>query len=668
MKKLFFISMLLLFAGFAFAQTNAPFHGIQVVDETGVRVTTITSVEIYAPDTTTDAVIFSDRGLQNTIEIPMTEATTNTTLVDGVFHWYGPDGYDFSITDGTNIRTNANHRTRTATEGTLVFPSYLSNLTTSQYLDAESITFGTSSDWVVNGGNVADLLQWTPASDDATFNIGTSGTTLNSNFNVFTGSSLGFKLSSSAATHSMTYDGGIVNLNVTSDFATNINTGTSTGAVSIGNSASGAWVIDGASTGSITSNGAMGIQTSDAQADIDIDAAAGSVIVDGGEAIANAVVITAPAGGVDISAAATFDIDITATGGTIILTASENAQSAIHLEENGGASGSINLYANQGTGASATTEHDASIQLHSDAGGISLYTTGNVANAIRIETNAGTTEEININAVQGSISIKAGENAANALLLSVDGDTASTLEIFNDTGTSATKGAASIQLLSDVGGIALQSGLDGVGITLLADAGTSESILIHSDQGTGVGSVTIDSDDGGITFNTGVGAGDGITYNGRTDSLFIIEGTANGFETSVTFTDPTTQATINFPDPGDEGAAGADIVWVADAGTTTVTGTTDIPLTDAIVAGTSSGGSDAWALKDGEEGQILSVVIVSDGGQATITPETCAGCGWATVVLTDVIDQVSFLYVDDTVGWMILGTSSDGSGIVAVTQ
>ncbi|KKL04411.1 hypothetical protein LCGC14_2616340, partial [marine sediment metagenome] len=99
------------------AMAVQPYHEIQVVDERGVKVTTITSVEIYAPDTTTDAVIYSDRGEQNAITIPMTTSSTNTTLVDGFMSWYGPDGYDFSFTDGTNIATNANHRTRTSSEG-----------------------------------------------------------------------------------------------------------------------------------------------------------------------------------------------------------------------------------------------------------------------------------------------------------------------------------------------------------------------------------------------------------------------------------------------------------------------------------------------------------------------------------------------------------------------
>ena len=87
MKKLLIFLMAMLFMSTALAQTNAPWHNVQIVDETGKVVTTITSVEIYAPGTTSNAVIFADRGLQNTMVIPITESSDNTTLVNGVLSW-----------------------------------------------------------------------------------------------------------------------------------------------------------------------------------------------------------------------------------------------------------------------------------------------------------------------------------------------------------------------------------------------------------------------------------------------------------------------------------------------------------------------------------------------------------------------------------------------------
>ena len=739
MKKLFIISMALLLAGLSFARdTGNVYHAVQVIDEEEVNITTITSVEIYFPDTTTNPVIYADRAELNAITLPMTTSSTNTTLVDGVFSWYGQDGYDFSITDGTNVRTNANHRTRTATEGRIHFPTYLNNLTTSAYLDADSITFGTGSDWVVNGGAVANTLQWTPAADDSTYNIGTSGTTANSNFNVYTGASLGFKLSSSGATHSLTYDGGIVNLNVNSNFATNINSGTSTGATTIGNSAGGAFVLDTDSTININADDSIDMSTSGASADIDIDAAAGSVIIDGGEAIADAVTITAPAGGVDILAAATFDIDITATCGRIIGTATENIQNTVHLEENGGASGSVNIYSNQGTGASATTEHDASIQLQSDDGGIGIYTTGDVANAFRLETNGGTSEtivinnllgtgagaitiaanatggDLNLDSVLGRIEIEAEEDVANAIFIIADGGTSSSVRIFNDTGISATDTAASIQITSDLGGIELLSSLAAANQIRLNAAGTvvGNAVVLETTDG-GIqmnadgasnGDITLDAADI-MTFTSA----DVKIFDGAAAETWTIEGTSNGTDATIVFTDPTANITWTFPTGGADTVAimastlatnypdivnsvwggtnqlifeGTDadteetVLTVIDAtadNTLTLaddsggigyipTGSTTkdasdaaIPLTAAVVIGTSDATS-SWSLPDGNPGQVLSIIIGTDGGAATLTPDSTTGDGWATMIFTNDGEGATFMFVDSTVGWAILGT------------
>jgi len=150
------------------------------------------------------------------------------------------------------------------------------------------------------------------------------------------------------------------------------------------------------------------------------------------------------------------------------------------------------------------------------------------------------------------------------------------------------------------------------------------------------------------------------SVTGGTNQL-IFEGSVDAFETILTAEDATADATITFAD--DSG----DNVYIAEAGSTTKDGTNAaLPLTDALVLGTSTAAS-AWSLPDGEEGQILTVSIVTDGGEATITPDT-ANASWATVVLTDDIDTVTFLFIDDAIGWMILGTASDGTNIVAVTQ
>jgi len=591
-KLLTILTAAVLVCPVAFGQPSVgtTYHEIQIIDEMGEKVTDITSVSIYNPGTTTESTIYAGRNgtLAMTNPVLADSGSTNSTLSSGYMYWWGPGNYDFSMTDGTNTHTNSGHRDRTASEGRIAFPSYLTSISSTTYDDDETITLGTGADWVINAGTTDDLLTFVPATDGAVFRIGTSGTTVNADFEVYTGSGVGLLINEGTSTFGIT--GLTTSINASSNYATNINTGTSTGAVTIGSGTSGAWAIDGTTTGTLNADDSIGITTTEASADITIDATAGSVIIDAAEAAADAILIkcTTAAGGIDITShadidmtttgasgedisitntggsviitateaaadaivlnastavggiditsnadiditttgAATEDINITNTGGSIIATATENVQGAIHIEANGGTSESINIYSNQGSGASATTEHDASIQLQSDAGGISLYTTGDVADAIRIETNGGVDEfitinnlkgtgadaitiaanaaggDVNIDSVLGRIEIEAEEDVANAIYIIADGATASTIEIFNDTGTSVTEDAAAIQLLADVGGICIQSDADlDDALVLRVDGGTTSEMTLHNDRGDTTDSIELLSDAGGITLN-----------------------------------------------------------------------------------------------------------------------------------------------------------------------
>ena len=77
-----------------------------------------------------------------------------------------------------------------------------------------------------------------------------------------------------------------------------------------------------------------------------------------------------------------------------------------------------------------------------------------------------------------------------------------------------------------------------------------------------------------------------------------------------------------------------------------------IPVTHGYVAKTTSG-AEACTLANGKPGQILIINLIVSGGAATITPVTLTG--YVTIVLTAQSDQVALLYVDDTIGWVILG-------------
>ena len=81
-----------------------------------------------------------------------------------------------------------------------------------------------------------------------------------------------------------------------------------------------------------------------------------------------------------------------------------------------------------------------------------------------------------------------------------------------------------------------------------------------------------------------------------------------------------------------------------------------IPLTALHVSKTTGADAEALTLADGKTGQLVSITLTTDGGGVgTLTPATSTG--WATIVFADAGDRATLLYVDDTVGWVIVGTS-----------
>ena len=378
-KKLTFLLIALLSSTVWAVQ---PHHEVQIVDEVGAKVTTISSVHIYAPDSTTNAVIYMDRGEQNTITIPLTTTSTNTTLVDGFMSWYGPDGYNFSITDGTNIATNANHRARTSSEGRLVFPSYITAISSTTYADGASATWGTSPAFTQT--IAAGVMTFTPGADNGNFVIGVSGTSLNSDFNVYVGTLLGLDID--AGDPSFKWDGGAVLLNNNSNFNVGINTGTSSGITSIGNSAGGGVAVD--TDAGITVNaddsyaltvsaGTIGIAATGG--DITIDGTDSSVIIDGAEAVDDAINIDSAAGGLDVDVAL-----------SIALTTTESESDSVNIDSAGGVDIDI---AGGAAGEDFAVTTDTSITLvatEAVADQFKLDAQGAVAgNAINLETTSG---------------------------------------------------------------------------------------------------------------------------------------------------------------------------------------------------------------------------------------------------------------------------------------
>lgn len=75
-----------------------------------------------------------------------------------------------------------------------------------------------------------------------------------------------------------------------------------------------------------------------------------------------------------------------------------------------------------------------------------------------------------------------------------------------------------------------------------------------------------------------------------------------------------------------------------------------VPVTAGTVRLTTTG-ANALTLADGVNGQLLTIVMVVDGGDGTLTPATKTG--FATVTFNDVGDAVTLQFFT-TLGWMIV--------------
>jgi hypothetical protein len=75
-----------------------------------------------------------------------------------------------------------------------------------------------------------------------------------------------------------------------------------------------------------------------------------------------------------------------------------------------------------------------------------------------------------------------------------------------------------------------------------------------------------------------------------------------------------------------------------------------VPITSGTVRLTTTG-TDALTLANGANGQILTIIMVVDGGEGTLTPTTKTG--YNTIAFNDVGDTIVLQYLT-TLGWMII--------------
>jgi hypothetical protein len=279
---------------------------------------------------------------------------------------------------------------------------------------------------------------------------------------------------------------------------------------------------------------------------IDADAA-GAINIASSQNAAGAITIDASAGGIQITAAgeAAQDITIANTGGSVNVFATENSTGAILVQTNGGSSERIRLNAAQGTAVD-------SILLDSTAGGITLT------------SNLATADGINLNAIAGGVdidgalqvNIASSQNAVNAIVInasaggiditSTSGGAGEDIDIVctggsvNITGSEAAADAITIQSSDAAGGVQISAGTGDLVMTstggqvlvtstvnsadaiyLRANAGTSEKIKIHADQGSSTDSVALVSDVGGITLQSAATKGVIISNGTQAPGIYV---------------------------------------------------------------------------------------------------------------------------------------------------
>lgn len=249
-------------------------------------------------------------------------------------------------------------------------------------------------------------------------------------------------------------------------------------------------------------------------ASIELNSTAGGITIAGGLGTADAVNITASTagGGIDIDAS-TAGVIVDTTGAISL-----DAAAASNLTVTGAFALDLISTLGKVTLQSGQSAAD-SVVISSLIGGIDILAAG-----------AASGEDIDIIATGSSVNIQATESDVNAITINASGvagglnvDSGTGGVIVDTTGAFSIDGAAAsnvtttgagidLTLSSVLGSVLVSSTEDAaLAIRLHANGGTSETIQLHADQGTGVGSVNLLSDVGGLTFRaTGLASADAI--------------------------------------------------------------------------------------------------------------------------------------------------------------
>lgn len=633
-KLITLLAALAIMAVPAFGQ-QVNYFQMEFQDMWGEAVTGLTSVNIQGAGTAVSSTIYYDRAKASSQTNPIVSG-----LGQGrIGFWLNAASYKVTATDGTNTLVVDNV---TGSEARIPWwSSYMATQSGLSLTDAQGLVFGTDSDWTLQSAS-AGILTHTPIADNSAFNIGTSGASLNSDFNVYVGTALGLKLD--AGDPSLTWDGGAVLLNDTSNFNVGINTGTSTGITSIGNSAGGGVAID--TTAGITVNaddsyaltvsaGTIGLAATGG--DITIDGVDQSVIIRGTEEAGDAIYIHADgtAGGIDLTAG-TGDIAMISTDDISMTVNNTTTDNIIITNTPGTGEDAINIDATAG----GIDIDFATAKNMAVTGGQFIFTSNeDVAGAFTVTANTGTSETIVLTNTLGT-----GEAAFN-----IDA-TAGGIDI----------DFATAKNMAVTGGQFIFTSNEDVAsaFSVITNTGSSETITLVNTQGTGTGAVTVTTTAAG---DIDINSGDDITVDAADDMTTTVAGDYTLAVTGATVlpNDVLLKTTTAITDTQMDNLAGTQIELVAAvAGNTIEFVSAVFGLDWASTAWTEPSAPDDLVIRytDGS-GAIVSGLLDATGF-ATATADTyaylgpvvanAAGAALASVAVTEAASTNQALVLDNT--------------------
>lgn len=355
--------------------------------------------------------------------------------------------------------------------------------------------------------------------------------------------------------------------------------------------------------------------------DSDVDTLTG----DSGGAISPAAGNITLAGGTNITSAGsgstiTFNMDAAITLATSVTSALYTTAAGSDLLLTGVSGQDVVMKLGDAAGATkfSITDSGDSEVFSVDSNGVIAFT--NLSNTGTFTTSGGTAS-INassnfntvINSGTSSGTVTVGNSAAGAITVdsgagvSIDGATASNFTV---------TGASENLTLSSAGGSVVVSATEDAAsaISLTANGGTSETIVLTASQGTGVDSITLDSTAGGITLSAALVSADAINLAASAGGVDIDGALQVNIASSQNAADAVRiNASAGGIDIDAAGAAGEDITIDNAAGSVNVTA--GEAIADSIVLSSTNGGIDILAPGAGAG---LDIDIVNTGGSVNI--------------------------------------------------